>query len=103
MLRILGRVNVEGAEFCDVQTGAAFVRSIDALLIRVGHEPNTEFLTHQLALDDSGYVMVKNSQATSVPGVFAVGDVTRPTAPTICSAVGDAAVAAKEIAARLAR
>jgi thioredoxin reductase len=57
----------------------------------------------QLEIDERGYVAVNSQQETSVPMVFAVGDVSNPIAPTISSATGAGATAAKVIASRFTR
>lgn len=71
----------------------------DALLIRIGVEPNTDIIRDQVKLDSRGYVVVDNELRTSVAGVWAVGDVTGPIAMTIANAVGQGSTAAKSIAA----
>ena len=71
------------------------------MLIRIGVEPNTELFRDQLELDDEHYIAVNREQETSVPMVFAVGDVSNPLAPTISGATGSGATAAKTIASRL--
>jgi thioredoxin reductase len=55
----------------------------------------------QVTLNQQGYIGVNSEQETSVPMVFAAGDVSNPTAPTISGATGAGATAAKIIAARL--
>ena len=75
--------------------------AVQGVLIRVGFEPNTDFIRSQLELDDQGYVIVGSQQETSIANVFAIGDVANPLAPTIAGAVGSGATAAKVIAARL--
>jgi thioredoxin reductase (NADPH) len=72
-----------------------------ASLIRIGVEPNSELFKEQLRMDEKGYIEVNNRQETGVPMVFAVGDVSNPLAPTISSATGAGATAAKVIASRL--
>jgi thioredoxin reductase (NADPH) len=47
----------------------------DGAFIAIGHRPNTEFLKGQLLLDENGYIKVLENTMTSVPGVFACGDV----------------------------
>jgi len=64
-------------------------------------EPNTELFREQLETDEKGFIAVNSQQETSVPMVFAVGDVSNPSAPTISGATGAGATAAKIIAARL--
>jgi thioredoxin reductase (NADPH) len=99
--RILGNDRVEAVEI--VRGGAIkpFQMAVQGVLIRIGWQPNTEFVRGQLELDENGYVIVGSQQETSVANVFAIGDVANPLAPTITGAVGAGATAAKVIAARL--
>lgn len=100
--RILGQGSVEAVEIQRHEAIKPFQMAVQGLLIRIGVEPNTELLGSQLELDERGYIKVSNQQETSVPNVFAIGDVANPLAPTISGATGDGATAAKVIAARLA-
>jgi thioredoxin reductase (NADPH) len=100
--RILGDDKVEAVEVLRAGAIKPFQMAVAGVLIRIGVEPNTELVAGQLQLDDSGYLAVNASQETSIENVFAGGDVCNPLAPTISSAVGAGATAAKVIAARLA-
>jgi thioredoxin reductase (NADPH) len=73
------------------------VLPIDAVLIRIGVEPNSELARGQLELDESGYIIVKGQCETSHALVFAVGDVANPISPTIATAAGTGAIAAKAV------
>ena len=77
--------------------------AVQGVLVRIGFEPNTDFIKGQLTLDDEGFVVVDSLQETGVQNVFAIGDVANPLAPTIAGAVGAGATAAKVIASRLIR
>ncbi|RJO72744.1 MAG: NAD(P)/FAD-dependent oxidoreductase [Myxococcales bacterium] len=71
---------------------------VDWVVIKVGFEPNTTMLAPgALALNDDGTIAVDRYMHTSVPGVFAAGDVTNARSPSIAAAVGDGAVAAREV------
>lgn len=74
----------------------------DAVLIRVGVKPNSELVAPFADRDDRGYVLVDRNCMSSAKNIFAIGDVSNPTAPTIASATGDAANAVKS-ALRLLR
>ncbi len=80
-----------------------FQLAVRGVLIRIGVEPNTELFRDQLTANEKGYVAVNSEQETSVPMVFAIGDVSNPIAPTISGATGAGATAAKVIASRLNR
>jgi thioredoxin reductase (NADPH) len=99
--RILGDERVEAVEILRKDGLKPFQLAVRGVLIRIGVEPNTELFHEQLQLDERGYITVSNEQETSVPMVFAAGDVSNPLAPTIGGATGDGATAAKVIAARL--
>src|SRR5437870_1335637 len=99
--RIVGSDRVEAVEIERAQAIKPFQMAVQGVLIRIGFEPNTDFIRGQLELDDSGHVIVGSQQETSVANVFAIGDVANPLAPTIAGAVGAGATAAKVIAARL--
>ena len=73
--------NIEG----DNKIGAVIVKDVNnsneqklsagGLFVAIGHEPNTAIFKEQIALDDKGYIILKNHTATNVDGVFAAGDV----------------------------
>jgi thioredoxin reductase (NADPH) len=73
------------------------------VLIRIGVEPNVELLRDAIELDEHGYVRVGSDCSTNVDAFYAVGDVASPVSPTIATAVGMGATAAKAITARLER
>jgi thioredoxin reductase (NADPH) len=94
---IFGNEMVTGVELKHVTSGNLSRIETDAVLIRIGVEPNTECFRGQIEFDKSGYIKIDANCATTVLGVFAVGDVANPVAPTIAAAVGQGAVAAKAI------
>lgn len=99
--RIMGDAEVEAVEIQRKGGIKPFQLAVRGVLIRIGVEPNTEFFREQLQVDEHGYVSVNSEQETSVPMVFAAGDVSNPLAPTISSATGAGATAAKVISSRL--
>jgi len=101
--RIMGDTEVEAVEIQRKGGIKPFQLAVRGVLIRIGVEPNTELFREQLQVDEHGYVGVNSEQETSVPMVFAVGDVSNRLAPTISSATGAGATAAKVISSRLNR
>lgn len=67
---------------------------VDALFLAIGSHPNTALFKNQLDLDSYGYIRLKKQQATSIDGVWAVGDVVDPEFKQAVTAAGDAAKAA---------
>src|SRR5687767_3634752 len=66
---------VTGVVVRNLKTGALHDLPLDGLFIAIGHTPNTSLFTGQLALDANGYIVTHAGSRTSVPGVFAAGDV----------------------------
>jgi len=101
LTRIIGDDRVAAVEIMRKDGLKPFQLAVRGVLIRIGVEPNTDFVRDQLQLDQEGYVAVNSEQETSVTMVFAAGDVSNPLAPTISGATGAGATAVKVIAARL--
>jgi thioredoxin reductase (NADPH) len=81
----------------NVKTGSVTEQAIDGVFIAIGHTPATELIATQLALKPSGYVATAPySTATSVPGVFAAGDVTDDIYRQAVTAAGQGCMAALE-------
>ena len=81
-LGLFGKEFVEGAhliEYAGTDREQKFDIDIDGFFLAIGHKPNTDIFKTQIALDEQGYIKIEgNTQATSVPGVFAAGDVADP-------------------------
>lgn len=75
---VLGKpeTGVSGVRLKNTQTGELTDLECQGLFIAIGHDPNTALFKGQLEMDGTGYIIVKaGSTRTSVPGVFAAGDV----------------------------
>lgn len=69
--------------------------SVSGVFIYIGSNSNTEFLRGLVNLDSNGFIITDGKMATSVPGIYAAGDVRTKTLKQIATAVGDGAIAAK--------
>ena len=72
---ILGNGRVEGVTVKDVNTGEMTRLDVQGVFVAIGYEPNTKLFEGKLELEPNGYLKVWNETETSVPGVFAAGDV----------------------------
>lgn len=66
---------VTGAVLRNVQTGTTKTVAVDGVFIAIGHTPNTALFRGQIEQDANGYILPRGGARTSVPGVFAAGDV----------------------------
>lgn len=91
---VLGENTVSGVRIRNVITNLAEVVELHSLFIYVGLEPNSQPLQGLVKLDNAGHVPVNLSMETSVPGVYAVGDLRQHSAAQLVAAAGDGATAA---------
>lgn len=84
---------VTGVRLKDLLTGEKSTVDCDGIFISVGRKPATELVEGQLELDSGGYVTAGESTETSIPGVYAVGDVRTKLLRQIVTAVADGAMA----------
>lgn len=82
-----------GVKLRDMNTGEETVLPCDGLFISVGRKPASQLAEGQLELDAGGYIAADETTKTSVPGVFAVGDVRTKLLRQVVTAVADGAVA----------
>ncbi len=86
---------VTGLRLKSTKDGAVRELKLKGVFMGIGHEPNTRLFKGQLAMNDVGYLAVKSpTSATSVPGVFAAGDVADPSYRQAVSAAGSGCIAA---------
>jgi thioredoxin reductase (NADPH) len=72
---ILGDNNVTGIKSRNLKTGKEELLKTDGVFVAIGHEPNTSIFKGKIDLDSKGYIITHKETETSVPGVFAAGDV----------------------------
>ncbi len=82
-----------GATLQDVKTGTSEQVLCDGIFVSIGRVPATEFLDGQLPLDEYNYIIADETTRTSIPGVFAVGDVRTKALRQVVTAAADGAVA----------
>jgi thioredoxin reductase (NADPH) len=88
---------VTGATLKHVKTGAEQKLEIDGIFIAIGHSPTTAIFENQLVTDSEGYIVTTpGTTATSIPGVFAAGDVQDKIFRQAVTAAGTGCMAALE-------
>ncbi len=98
---IIGNAVVEGVELLNTETGVISTVESDHVLIRIGVEPNIELFRGQIAMEETGYIVVNPQCETDLKGIFAIGDVANPLSHSVSSAAGMGATAAKIIFQKL--
>jgi len=74
-IRDVGRGEVTSIVVRNLKTGKHTELPLHGVFIAIGHTPNTELFRGQIELDETGYIKTHHGSRTSVPGVFAAGDV----------------------------
>lgn len=94
-----GIEGVESVESIIVADKEGRLRTVpaDLVLIRIGFKPNSEILAGICDIDDNGFVKAELNGRTSVQNIYAIGDVANPESPTIVTAAGMGAAAARSI------
>ncbi|MBD0024310.1 thioredoxin-disulfide reductase [Gordonia pseudamarae] len=93
--KVLGDTSVTGLELVDTVTGETSTLDVTGMFVAIGHDPRSELVRGQVDLDDEGYVSVQGrSTYTSVPGVFACGDLVDHTYRQAITAAGSGCAAA---------
>jgi thioredoxin reductase (NADPH) len=94
---IRGNGVVQGVQTKNIKTGETKKMETDGVFIFIGHYPNSKFLVGQLAMDEEGYVITDERYRTSVPGVYAAGEIQDSRFRQIATSVGQGTGAAMEL------
>jgi len=91
--RILGQNAVEAIELRNVKTGDVQRKEVKGVFVFIGTIPNTELVKDSVKLDENGFILTDDNMQTSIPGVFAAGDIRSKLFRQISTAVGEGAAA----------
>lgn len=97
VIEILGEEKVTGVKVKNNKNGKVANLGTDGVFIAIGHQPDTEFLKGKVELDQRGYIVLKGATQTSVPGIFAAGDVADSRYRQIITAAASGAKAALDV------
>jgi thioredoxin reductase (NADPH) len=92
-VKILGEHGVEGIELKNLKTQAVSRKNVQGVFVFIGTLPNTDVVKGLIRLDENGFVVTDDNMQTSVPGVFAAGDIRSKLFRQISTAVGEGATA----------
>lgn len=94
---VVGNGTVTGVGVTNVNTGEKSIIDTDGVFIFIGHYPNSKFLKDQLAMDEHGYIITDELMRTSVPGVYAAGEIQDPIFRQVATSVGQGTAAAMQL------
>ncbi len=98
---IQGETFVERVLLADTKGGEDLAIDASGVFVYIGNSPNSEWIKSHVEVDERGYIITDERMRTSLPGVFAAGDVRRTPLRQVVTAVADGAVAAVEADAYL--
>lgn len=90
---LLHEDRLTGVKLKDINTGVVTAVPCDGVFISVGRKPSTELVQGQLELDKNGYIVADETTKTTLPGVYAVGDIRTKPLRQVVTAVADGATA----------
>jgi thioredoxin reductase (NADPH) len=91
---IVGDNKVKDLSLRNVKTGGSSKLQVSGVFVAIGFKPNSQVFGNIIDLDESGLIITDELMATSVPGIFAAGDIRRNSPRQVAAAVGDGATAA---------
>lgn len=96
-VHVVGDKKVEGLEIENVITKEHKLLKVDGVFVAIGEKPNSELVQGLVELDERGFVKTNMKMETSIPGLYAVGDVRNTPLRQVITACGDAAIATAEV------
>lgn len=90
---VIGENNVKSIQLRNVKTGEKSTLEVDGVFVYIGLLPNTDAFADLGITDEEGWIVTDEHRQTSVPGIFAVGDVRQTVLRQIATAVGDGSIA----------
>jgi thioredoxin reductase (NADPH) len=104
IVKLEGRSSLESVTWVNRETGELIVKPIESVFAMIGAEPNSGWLFGTVRLDKKGFILTGGTDgfestpyATSVPGMFAVGDVRSKSVKRVASAVGEGSVVISDV------
>jgi len=95
---IVGEESVSGLRLRDIESGDTTTLDVGGVFVAIGHDPRNELIRGQVDLDEEGYVLVDSPHTrTSVPGVFACGDLVDHTYRQAITAAASGCAAALDV------
>ena len=94
---IKGEAKVESITLKNVVTGETVETPTDGVFVYVGHLPNNQLFEDKLAMDDEGYLVTDKLMRTSVPGIFAAGEIQDHRFKQAATSAGQGVAAALEV------
>ncbi len=91
---VVGTTAAEAVRLRNVKTNETSLYPTDGVFIFIGHTPNSAIFKGQVRMDDKGYILIDNLMQTSVPGVYAVGEIADPHFRQVITSAGMGAGAA---------
>ena len=93
--RLHGENELTGLTVKELKTGQESHLPVDGLFVYVGYEPSTAFLPAEVVRDEQGFIITDTEMRTSIPGIFAAGDIRSKLCRQVITAAGDGATAAQ--------
>jgi thioredoxin reductase (NADPH) len=93
-VKINGTSGVEGLEIKNLKTDEKSSLPVQGVFVFIGYIPNSELVKNMLTVDENGFIITNEDMETSIPGVYAAGDIRSKLLRQITTAVGEGATAA---------